>query len=221
MDAPRARCHKRVHNIYTSLIHTLLPEWGGTVELGSTVLSALLGIADRLPTLVAATQRAKAAAIVDPVLSDAFPDLPSKVLAQTLQDAEAQLANLRSIIERMDVSLLKVDAAVRQARDTVASSGDGVESLATPSAEWPLSVADMLESLHDAQDMLCAEYQHRHGLVLKAHYADAEALASTVAQWAQPSAFNKERATQVTAAVELGPTKPQTRDEAKKADRAV
>ena len=92
----------------------------------------------------------------------------------------------------MDVSLLKVDAAVRQARDAVASSvraaasdpshvvalscplgimephlamlqGDGVESLATPSAEWPLSVADMLESLHDAQDMLCAEYQHRHG----------------------------------------------------------
>ena len=145
------------------------------------------------------------------------------------------------------MSLLKVDAAVRQARDTVASSvraaasdpshvvalscplgimephlamlqGDGVESLATPSAEWPLSVADMLESLHDAQDMLCAEYQHRHGrhtgmafvvhnmpalltlqlpgLVLKAHYADAEALARTVAQWGQPSAFNKERATQ-------------------------
>ena len=34
------------------------------------------------------------------------------------------------------------------------------------------------------------------GLVLKAHYADAEALARTVAQWGQPSAFNKERATQ-------------------------
>ena len=117
MDPPRARCHKRVHNIYTSLTHTLvrtspvkgsasfalthcnqLPEWDGTVELGSTVLSALLGIADRLPTLVAATQRAKAAAVVDPVLCDAFPDLPSKVLAQTLQDAEAQLANLRSIM---------------------------------------------------------------------------------------------------------------------------
>ena len=75
-----------------------LPEWDGTVELGSTVLSALSGIADRLPTLVAATQRAKAAAVVDPVLCDAFPDLPSKVLAQTLQDAEAQLANLRSIM---------------------------------------------------------------------------------------------------------------------------